>query len=139
MKSRTLTNILLVVIAVGTLGNFFQGQAVRNSALAYGEVEVKVKNWGSMEAIPVEVRKWDPGYIGDYRALPVKVVGASTSLSTPRTSPPPSGASLIDTTVAYLMLMPAEEREPCLMDLVQQGLLTAAEAEAVRAALKGKN
>ena len=34
MKSRTLTNVLLVVIAVGTLGNFFGGEAKHNPALA---------------------------------------------------------------------------------------------------------
>jgi len=75
MKSATLTNVLLVVIAVACVGNFFQGQAGRNPAGAYGEgavrvvgeVEVKVKNWG-FEAIPVSVRKWD--VIGD---IPVRV------------------------------------------------------------------
>lgn len=54
MRSQTLTNVLLVIIAVGTLGNFFQGQAAQSPAQAAGEAEVKVPDKPGEPATEIE-------------------------------------------------------------------------------------
>jgi len=76
MKSQTLTNVLLLVIAVGTVGNLFQNQAERNPAVAqsptrqsrYGDGAGGTVMTGPVVTIPI--------YVAD-SAIPVKIVASS--------------------------------------------------------------
>lgn len=63
MKSQTLTNVLLLVIAVGTVGNLFQRQAERSPAAAQGST------------ILTSPLVTSPIYVAD-SAIPVKIVAS---------------------------------------------------------------
>lgn len=132
MKSQTLTNVLLVVIAVGTVGNFFQGQAGGQPAQA-----------SAGKATPVYLVN---GAEGDYFAGPTSRVGflndaLRVMLVDPNGDPVvlarsqsvyPRDREWVETVVRGLLTPVKGEKEPLIDAFVRTGVMTKREAQAYR-------